>query len=67
LEKEYVNIDTLMNQARIAYSHLIRKDKPIGRTFGGPFVWDDALDAAADVYNGVSDIAQARSLSLMRS
>ncbi|KAL2381519.1 hypothetical protein RJZ90_003873 [Blastomyces dermatitidis] len=29
------------------------KDKPVGRTFGEGFFWAEALDAAADVYNGV--------------
>ena len=31
-----------------------RKDKAIGHTFGGQFSWDGLIDAAADVYNGVS-------------
>lgn len=35
-----------------------RKDKPIGRIFGGPFSWSDAIDAAADVYNGVGHCAR---------
>jgi hypothetical protein len=30
-----------------------RKDKPVGTTFGDGFVWSEAIDAAADVYNGV--------------
>ncbi|EEH37499.1 calcofluor white hypersensitive protein [Paracoccidioides lutzii Pb01] len=29
-----------------------QKDKPVGRTFGGAFFWAEAIDAAADVYNG---------------
>ncbi|KKA23469.1 Integral plasma membrane protein [Rasamsonia emersonii CBS 393.64] len=29
------------------------KDKPVGTTFGDGFVWSEAIDAAADVYNGV--------------
>ncbi|OJD28075.1 hypothetical protein ACJ73_00531 [Blastomyces percursus] len=29
-----------------------QKDKPVGRTFGEGFFWAEALDAAADVYNG---------------
>ncbi|OJD18543.1 hypothetical protein AJ78_01459 [Emergomyces pasteurianus Ep9510] len=29
-----------------------QKDKPVGRTFGEGFFWTEALDAAADVYNG---------------
>ncbi|EEH08961.1 calcofluor white hypersensitive protein [Histoplasma capsulatum G186AR] len=28
------------------------KDKPVGRTFGEGFFWAEAIDAAADVYNG---------------
>ncbi|KAI9822117.1 MAG: hypothetical protein M1832_003119 [Thelocarpon impressellum] len=28
------------------------KDKPIGQTFGGVFTWNEAIDAAADIYNG---------------
>lgn len=30
-----------------------RKDKPIGQTFDASFSWGGALDAIADVYNGV--------------
>ena len=30
-----------------------RKDKPIDNVFWGQFLWAEALDAAADVYNGV--------------
>ncbi|KAG5297368.1 calcofluor white hypersensitive protein [Histoplasma ohiense] len=29
-----------------------QKDKPVGRTFGEGFFWAEAIDAAADVYNG---------------
>ncbi|EEH43536.2 uncharacterized protein PADG_08156 [Paracoccidioides brasiliensis Pb18] len=29
-----------------------QKDKPVGRTFGEAFFWAEAIDAAADVYNG---------------
>lgn len=32
---------------------LCRKDKPIGQVFGSGFSLDEAIDAAADVYNGV--------------
>ncbi|KAI9798577.1 MAG: hypothetical protein M1833_004714 [Piccolia ochrophora] len=28
------------------------KDKPVGRVFGGSFSWTEAMDSAADVYNG---------------
>lgn len=30
-----------------------RKDKDVGRVFAGGFSWPAAIDAAADVYNGV--------------
>jgi hypothetical protein len=30
-----------------------RKDKPVRSTFGDGFEWSQAIDAAADVYNGV--------------
>jgi hypothetical protein len=32
---------------------LFRKDKPLGGAFDGDFSWNGAIDAAADVYNGV--------------
>lgn len=31
-----------------------RKDKPINQVFGHAFSWSEAIDAVADVYNGVS-------------
>ena len=31
-----------------------RKDKPVSLIFGSGFSWSEAVDAAADVYNGVS-------------
>lgn len=31
-----------------------RKEKQVGQIFGQVFSWGDAIDAAADVYNGVS-------------
>ena len=31
-----------------------RKDKPVSLIFGSGFSWSEAIDAAADVYNGVS-------------
>ena len=31
-----------------------KNDKAIADTFGGQFSWAAAIDAAADVYNGVS-------------
>lgn len=30
-----------------------RKEKPVGQVFGHAFAWPDAIDAAADIYNGV--------------
>ena len=33
----------------------VRKNKTIGQTFGSGFSWSEAVDAAADVYNGVSE------------
>ncbi|MCJ1341775.1 hypothetical protein MMC09_007072 [Bachmanniomyces sp. S44760] len=29
-----------------------QKDKPVGKSFGQGFAWDEALDAIADTYNG---------------
>jgi hypothetical protein len=37
-----------------AANHVYRKDKPINQVFGQVFSWGEALDAAADIYNGVS-------------
>jgi hypothetical protein len=51
LEKEYVTLYIPRDCAPLIHFH--RKDKPIPQTFGGAFSWDDAIDAAADVYNGV--------------
>lgn len=34
----------------------IRKDKPIGQALDSAFSLDQALDAAADVFNGVSGL-----------
>ena len=31
---------------------MFRKDKPVGKSFGQGFAWDEALDAIADTYNG---------------
>ena len=33
-----------------------RKHNPIDRVFGRGFLWNEALDAVADVYNGVSPL-----------
>ena len=37
-------------------NNYFRKDKPVGLIFGSGFSWSEAIDAAADVYNGVSNI-----------
>lgn len=51
LEKGYVHIESVRE---IKISSACRKDKPIGNVFGSGLLWTEALDAAADVYNGVS-------------
>lgn len=50
LEKEYV----YHNPFRMCISFSIRKGKPAGQIFGSGFFWSEAVDAAADIYNGVS-------------
>ena len=35
-------------------SFLSRKNGPVGHIFGATFFWPEAIDAAADIYNGVS-------------
>ncbi|KAL8735637.1 MAG: hypothetical protein Q9166_000806 [cf. Caloplaca sp. 2 TL-2023] len=40
------------------------KDKPIGKVFGANLLWADALDAAADVYNGFIFWSMLTSLGL---
>ncbi|KAL8900557.1 MAG: hypothetical protein Q9192_001001 [Flavoplaca navasiana] len=40
------------------------KDKPIGNVFGAQFLWAEALDAAADVYNGFVFWSMLTSLGL---
>ena len=50
LEKEYVYHKPLLNVLLIFF----RKDKPTGQIFGSGFSWSEALDAVADIYNGVS-------------
>ena len=39
---------------RMRSSFSSRRDKPVGHIFGSGFSWSDAVDAAADTYNGVS-------------
>ena len=51
-----------LEKKRVLELTLFRKDKPIGQTFGSGFSWPEAIDAAADVYNGVS---QSRSVRLL--
>ena len=41
------------NPFRTCISTSIRKDKPAGQLFGSGFFWSEAVDAAADIYNGV--------------
>ena len=50
LDKEY---DFLMLHSRISLLMGHRKEKDVGNVFGRGFSWDEALDAVADVYNGV--------------
>lgn len=48
------------DKQRIADKALERnKDKPIGLVFDHSFSWDEMLDAAADVYLGVSSATMA--------
>ena len=35
-------------------NNYFRKDKPVNTIFGSGFSWSEAIDATADVYNGVS-------------
>lgn len=42
-----------------------RKDKPVGNILGAQFLWAHALDAAADVYNGVSTLTSSRSIVML--
>ena len=35
------------------YLIFFRKDKPVGHIFGSGFSWSEAVDAAAEIYNGV--------------
>lgn len=51
LEKEYV---LPVDNEKFRNSPVFRKDKPIGKVFGSGLSWAEALDACADVYNGVS-------------
>ena len=41
------------NSFRICVSFSRRKDKPVGQMFISEVSWSEAIDAAADVYNGV--------------
>ena len=50
IEKEYVH----SHGSNVCTDIPCRKDKPIGQFLNQPFTWSDAIDAAADVYNGVS-------------
>ncbi len=57
LEKEYVQF-ILHPRSNSLWSY--RKDRPIGQTFGKGFQLSEMIDAAADVYNGVSSIIAQR-------
>ena len=43
----------------VCISFLVRKNGPVGRIFGSAFFWPEAVDAAADIYNGVSSLRRA--------
>lgn len=51
LEKEYV---PFFITAKDEWLTLSRKNTEAAQVFGGGFAWPAALDAVADVYNGVS-------------
>ena len=42
-----------------------RKDKPVGQIFGAGLSWAEAIDAVADVYNGVSCLSCWRTTDLL--
>ena len=42
-------------------SSFIRKDKFAGQVFGSGFSWSEAVDAIADIYNGVSSTLRGSS------
>lgn len=56
LEKEYVLSYVLWRAFQLISS---RRDRPVGQTFGAGFLWPEAVDAAADVYNGVRSASVA--------
>lgn len=51
LEKEYVPLLITLKCELLTF---IRKNTEAAQVFGGGFSWPAALDAVADVYNGVS-------------
>lgn len=51
LEKGYVSFHMLQKTMCLIY---YRKDKPLGNALDQPFSWNEALDAVAETYNGVS-------------
>ncbi|KAI4189698.1 MAG: hypothetical protein LQ348_003761 [Seirophora lacunosa] len=61
LEKGYVHIESVRE---LKISSACRKDKPIGNVFGSGLLWTEALDAAADVYNGYVFWSMLTSLGL---
>ena len=44
----------ISKRSRTWVSSSIRKDKPVGQILGSGFSWSEAVDAAAEIYNGVS-------------
>jgi hypothetical protein len=55
LEKQYV---TGVLAKRATQLMKIRKENQVGQVFAHKFTWSEAIDAAADVYNGVSEQLQ---------
>lgn len=46
------------SRSGMCVSPSVRKDEPSGQIFGSGFSWSEAVDAAADIYNGVSSTLQ---------
>ena len=53
------------NRFRVCISSLLRKNRPVGQIFGSAFFWPETIDAAADIYNGVSSIRRATPIVAM--
>ena len=52
------------NHINLYANSLPRKDKQVNQVFGQAFSWSEAIDAVADIYNGVSSIPWRCYLSL---